>query len=42
MPWQERSIMAERAEILVFAQREGANLAALCRHFGSSRKAGDK
>jgi len=42
MPWQERSIMAERAEFLVFAQQEGANIAALCRSFGISRKTGYK
>jgi transposase InsO family protein len=42
MPWQERSIMAERIEFVAFAAQEGANIAALCRHFGISRKTGYK
>ena len=42
MPWQERSVMSERQEFVVFAQHEGANLTALCRQFGISRKTGYK
>lgn len=38
MPWQERSIMSERQEFLAFASQEGANVRALCRHFGISAK----
>jgi transposase-like protein len=40
MPWQERSIMAERREFVAFAQQEGANITALCEAFGISRKTG--
>ncbi len=42
MPWQERTVMAERAEFVAFATQEGTNIAALCRHFGISRKTGYK
>ena len=42
MPWQERSSMSERQEFVAFARQEGANIAALCRHFGISRKTGYK
>jgi transposase InsO family protein len=42
MPWQERTVMSERQEFVVFARQEGANIAALCRHFGISRKTGYK
>ena len=42
MPWQERTVMAERAEFVAFAAQEGTNIAALCRHFGISRKTGYK
>jgi transposase InsO family protein len=38
MPWQERTVMAERQEFVAFACREEANIAALCRRFGISRK----
>jgi transposase InsO family protein len=38
MPWQECSSMSERQEFVAFARQEGANIAALCRHFGISRK----
>jgi transposase-like protein len=40
MPWQERSIMEQRQEFVAFAHQEGANIAALCRHFGISRTTG--
>ena len=42
MPWQERSRMSERQEFVAFAGQEGANIAALCRYFGISRKTGYK
>ena len=38
MPWQEHTVMSARAEFLVFAQQEDANLSALCRQFSISRK----
>lgn len=42
MPWQERSSMSERQEFVAFARQAGATIAALCRHFGISRKTGYK
>jgi len=42
MPWQERTIMLQRQEFVAFAGQEGASMAALCRHFGISRKTGYK
>src|SRR5688572_25350296 len=42
MPWQERTVMTERLEFVAFAGQEGANIAALCRSFGISRKTGYK
>jgi transposase InsO family protein len=42
MPWQERSVMSQRQEFVTFARQEGANIAALCRHAGISRKTGYK
>jgi transposase InsO family protein len=42
MPWQEQSTMTLRGEFVQFAQREGANLSALCRQFGISRPTGYK
>jgi transposase InsO family protein len=42
MPWQERTVMSERQEFIAFARQEGANIAALCRYFGMSRKTGYK
>jgi transposase InsO family protein len=42
MPWQERSIMSQRQEFVAFARQEEVNIAALCRHFGISRKTGYK
>jgi transposase InsO family protein len=42
MPWRERTCMSERSEFVVWALEEGANLSALCRHFGISRKTGYK
>jgi transposase InsO family protein len=38
MPWQECTNMSERQEFVAFARQEGANIAALCRQFGISRK----
>jgi len=40
MPWQERSIMAQREEFVVLAGVEGANVARLCERFGISRETG--
>jgi transposase InsO family protein len=42
MPWQERTIMVQRQEFVAFAGHEGARMAAVCRHFGISRKTGYK
>ena len=42
MPWQERSIMSQRQEFVTFARQEDANIAALCRQAGISRKTGYK
>jgi transposase InsO family protein len=42
MPWQERSVMSERQEFVIFASQEGANITALCARFGISRKTGYK
>jgi transposase-like protein len=42
MPWQERTIMEQRQEFVAFAHQDGTTIAALCRHFGISRKTGYK
>ena len=42
MPWQEVSIMSQRREFVLFAQAEEANLSALCKRYGISRKTGYK
>ncbi|WP_043750061.1 IS481 family transposase [Methylobacterium nodulans] len=42
MPWQEVSVIDNRAEFVGLAQQEAANVAALCRRFGISRKTGYK
>jgi transposase InsO family protein len=42
MPWQERSVMAERQEFVAFARQERANTSALCEQYGISRKTGYK
>jgi transposase InsO family protein len=42
MPWQEQSRMSMREEFVSLAQQEGANVAALCRGYGISRKTGYK
>src|SRR3954451_8351208 len=42
MPWQECTTMSERQEFIAFARQEDANIAALCRQFGISRKTGSK
>ena len=36
MPWQEVSVVSQRAEFVALAQQEGANVRALCRRFGIS------
>jgi transposase InsO family protein len=38
MPWQERSVMSERLEFVTLASQEGANISALARRYGISRK----
>lgn len=38
MPWKEATLMSTRLEFIKLAQCPGANLAALCRGFGISRK----
>lgn len=38
MPWKETTPMSQRSAFLQQAQAEGANLSALCRSFGISRK----
>jgi transposase InsO family protein len=42
MPWKECSIMDQREEFVRLAQVEGANVSALCRRLGISRKSGYK
>jgi len=42
MPWSEMSLMDLRREFVELARLPGANVAALCRRFGISRKAGYK
>lgn len=42
MPWQEVSIMSQRREFVMFAQADEANLRALCKRYGISRKTGYK
>jgi transposase InsO family protein len=42
MPWNEVSVMSLRWEFVMLARVEGANVSALCRRFGVSRKTGYK
>jgi len=42
MPWQECSIMSQRLEFVRLAGQDGANVSALCRRYGISRKTGYK
>jgi len=42
MPWNEVSAMSLRREFVMLASVEGANVSALCRRFGVSRKTGYK
>lgn len=42
MPWRERTRVNERIEFVELAQRPDANVSALCRRFGVSRKNGYK
>lgn len=42
MPWSEVSVMDLRDEFVMLARQPGANVAALCRGFGISRKTGYK
>jgi transposase InsO family protein len=36
MPWQEVTVVSQRAEFVALAQQEGTNVRALCRRFGVS------
>jgi len=42
MPWKECDAVSERREFVALAMVEGANVAALCRRFGISRRTGYK
>ena len=42
MAWKDVSVMSQRAEFVVLASADGANVSALCRRFGISRKTGYK
>lgn len=42
MPWMEQTIVSKRSEFCALASQEGANVAALCRRAGISRKTGYK
>jgi len=42
MPWTVRDAMSERLDFVTLAGQPGANMAALCRRFGVSRKTGYK
>lgn len=42
MPWSKVSVMELRLEFVTLARQEGANISALCRRYGISRKTGYK
>jgi transposase InsO family protein len=42
MPWKEATTMSQREGFIALARQEGANISALCRQFGISRKTGYK
>ena len=42
MAWKDVSVMSQRAEFVVLASLDGANVSELCRRFGVSRKTGYK
>jgi transposase InsO family protein len=42
MPWKEKSIMEQREEFVVLAQKEGINFRELCRRYGISPTTGYK
>lgn len=42
MPWPEVTVMSARDEFCLLARRPGANVSALCRSYGISRKTGYK
>jgi transposase-like protein len=42
MPWKETTTMSERSNFIERAKAEGANISALCREVGISRKTGYK
>lgn len=42
MPWKEVTAMSEKKRFIELSKQSGANISALCRHFGISRKTGYK
>jgi transposase InsO family protein len=42
MPWEEKPIMSQRSEFVIFAREPGANISELCRRYGISRRVGYK
>ncbi|NIR98043.1 MAG: helix-turn-helix domain-containing protein, partial [Gammaproteobacteria bacterium] len=42
MPWPVCDLMSQRDEFVALAGAEGANMSALCRRFGISRRVGYK
>jgi transposase InsO family protein len=42
MPWKDWTVMLQRREFVMLAAQEGADVSALCRRFGISRKTGYK
>jgi transposase InsO family protein len=42
MPWKERNLMSLRREFAALAMQSGANVSALCKRYGISRKTGYK
>lgn len=42
MPWDARDTMSLRTEFVLFASQDGANIRALCRHYGISPATGYK
>ena len=42
MPWKVKDTMSLRSEFVMLANKEGSNIAELCRRFGISRRAGYK
>ncbi|HEY9132867.1 MAG TPA: IS481 family transposase, partial [Dyella sp.] len=42
MPWNTRNLMSLRSEFVALARQADANISALCRSYGISRKTGYK